>query len=165
MSKKSAIAILNKQYKQLNKNPIQGFFVGIKDNNILNWEGTLMGPEDTLYEEGIFSFNILFPDNYPLLPPKFIFKTPIFHPNIYENGSVCISILHNPGDDAMGYEDASDRWRPVHTVESIVLSIISLLSSPNDESPANIEAAKLLRTNKKEYKKLVREYVRKSQES
>ena len=26
-------------------------------------------------------------------------------------------------------------------VESIVLSIISMLSSPNDESPANIEAA------------------------
>jgi len=26
-------------------------------------------------------------------------------------------------------------------VESIVLSIISMLSSPNDESPANVEAA------------------------
>jgi hypothetical protein len=33
------------------------------------------------------------------------------------------------------------RWLPVHTVETIVLSVISILSSPNDESPANLEAA------------------------
>ncbi|KAA3485767.1 ubiquitin-conjugating enzyme E2 7 [Gossypium australe] len=36
---------------------------------------------------------------------------------------------------------------PVHTVESIVLSIISMLSSPNDESPANVEAAFLMQTS------------------
>ena len=36
----------------------------------------------------------------------------------------------------------SERWLPIHTVESIVLSVISMLSDPNDESPANIEAAK-----------------------
>ena len=30
---------------------------------------------------------------------------------------VCISILHDPGDDQYGYEKASERWLPVHTVE------------------------------------------------
>ncbi|KAH1114772.1 hypothetical protein J1N35_008150 [Gossypium stocksii] len=59
----------------------------------------------------------------------------------YPDGRVCISILHPPGDDPNGYELASERWMPVHTVGSIVLSIISMLSSPNDESPANVEAA------------------------
>ena len=34
MSKKSAIAILNKQFKELMKNPIDGFFVGLKNDNI-----------------------------------------------------------------------------------------------------------------------------------
>ncbi|KAJ0962362.1 hypothetical protein J5N97_030190 [Dioscorea zingiberensis] len=63
---------------------------------------------------------------------------------VYPDGRVCISILHAPGDDPNGYELASERWTPVHTVESIVLSIISMLSSPNDESPANIEAAVVL---------------------
>ncbi len=29
---------------------------------------------------------------------------------------MCISILHNPGDDPNGYETASERWSPVHTV-------------------------------------------------
>lgn len=27
---------------------------------------------------------------------------------------------HAPGDDQYGYEDAGERWMPVHTVESIV---------------------------------------------
>jgi ubiquitin-conjugating enzyme E2 G1 len=54
---------------------------------------------------------------------------------------VCISILHPPGDDKYGYEKAEERWLPVHTAETILLSVISMLSDPNDQSPANIEAA------------------------
>jgi hypothetical protein len=34
-----------------------------------------------------------------------------------------------------------ERWRPILGVESIILSVISMLSDPNDESPANIDAA------------------------
>jgi len=59
----------------------------------------------------------------------------------WETGDVCISILHPPGEDQWGYEQASERWLPVHTVESILVSVISMLSSPNDESPANLDAA------------------------
>jgi ubiquitin-conjugating enzyme E2 G1 len=54
---------------------------------------------------------------------------------------VCISILHEPGDDKWGYEKASERWLPVHTVETILISVISMLADPNDESPANVDAA------------------------
>jgi hypothetical protein len=45
------------------------------------------------------------------------------------------------GDDEYGYEKASERWTPIHTVETILISVISMLSDPNDESPANLEAA------------------------
>ena len=54
---------------------------------------------------------------------------------------VCISILHEPGDDQYGYEDAGMRWLPIHTIETILISVISMLADPNDESPANVEAA------------------------
>ena len=65
-----------------------------------------------------------------------------FENNLVEkNGNVCISILHEPGDDQFGYEKASERWLPVHDVKSILISVISMLADPNDESPANIEAA------------------------
>tara|TARA_B100000902_G_C27086689_1_gene801697 strand:- start:252 stop:746 length:495 start_codon:yes stop_codon:yes gene_type:complete len=162
MSSKTAIALLNKQLLNINKNPIDGFSVGLVNDNIFHWKGTLIGPRDSLFDGGIFNVEMSFPDNFPLYPPKFKFITKIFHPNIYEDGTVCISILHPPGDDKYGYEDASDRWRPVHTIESIVISIISLLNSPNIESPANIDAGKLFRDDIKEYKKKVRKCVRNS---
>jgi len=57
------------------------------------------------------------------------------------DGNVCISILHEPGADKWGYEKASERWLPVHTVESILISVISMLADPNDQSPANVDAA------------------------
>lgn len=105
-----------------------------------------------------------FPQSYPINPPKLKFITPIFHPNVYENGEVCISILHE-GEDQYGYEAANERWSPVQTPETILLSVISMLSSPNDESPANIEAGKLWREDRKEFKKKVRRCVRDSQEN
>lgn len=61
--------------------------------------------------------------------------------SVEKNGDVCISILHEPGDDKWGYEKASERWLPVHTVETILISVISMLADPNDESPANVDAA------------------------
>ncbi|PPS03996.1 hypothetical protein GOBAR_AA16662 [Gossypium barbadense] len=104
-------------------------------------------------EGGFFNAIMSFPPNYPNSPPTVKFTSEIWHPNVYPDGRVCISILHPPGDDPNGYELASERWMPVHTVESIVLSIISMLSSPNDESPANVEAAKEWRERKDEFKR------------
>lgn len=49
-------------------------------------------------------------------------------------------------------------------VETIMISIISMLSSPNDESPANIDAAKDWREDRELFKKKVGRIVRKSQE-
>ncbi|PPS18434.1 hypothetical protein GOBAR_AA02138 [Gossypium barbadense] len=136
-----ASLLLQKQLKDLCKNPVDGFSAGLVDeNNIFEWSVTIIGPPDTLYEGGFFNAIMSFPPNYPNSPPTVKFTSEIWHPN-YPDGRVCISILHPPGDDPNGYELASERWMPVHTVESIVLSIISMLSSPNDESPANVEAA------------------------
>lgn len=83
---------------------------------------------------------------------------------MHADGKVCISILHPPGDDPMGYESAMERWSPVQSVESIMISIISMLSSPNDESPANVDAAKQWRDDREGFRKKVARIVRKSQE-
>ncbi|KAG6496612.1 hypothetical protein ZIOFF_044482 [Zingiber officinale] len=137
-----ASLLLQKQLRDLAKNPVDGFSAGlVDDGNIFEWNVTIIGPPDTLYDGGYFNAIMSFPSNYPNSPPTVRFTSEMWHPNVYMDGRVCISILHPPGDDPNGYELASERWSPVHTVESIVLSIISMLSSPNDESPANVEAA------------------------
>lgn len=65
---------------------------------------------------------------------------PVFLP-VAKNGDVCISILHEPGEDKYGYEKPEERWLPIHTVETIMISVISMLADPNGDSPANVDAA------------------------
>jgi len=159
--------LLAQQMKELNKadNGSQMFSCGFEDpDNPFKWEITIFGPPGTPYESGLFKAQMTFPPEYPNLPPKLIFTSEIWHPNIYGDGKVCISILHTPGEDSYGYEHADERWRPIHTAESILLSVISMLGEPNCESPANIDAAKMFRDNYKEFEKKVRRCVRKSQD-
>jgi len=160
-----ASLLLRKQLGELNKNPVEGFSAGlIDDDDIYRWEVMIIGPPDTLFEGGFFKCHLLFPKEYPLKPPELRIITEIWHPNIDKNGKVCISILHEPGDDRYGYEKASERWLPIHTVETILISVISMLADPNDESPANVDAAKEWREAYPEFKKKVARCVRKSQE-
>ena len=83
-------------------------------------------------------------------------------PTVYPNGEVCISILHPPGEDPNHYEQASERWSPIQSVEKILISVMSMLAEPNDESPANVEAAKMWRERRTEFERRVRESVRRS---
>lgn len=52
----------------------------------------------------------------------------MFSFTVYADGRVCISILHAPGDDPMGYESSAERWSPVQSVEKILLSVVSMLA-------------------------------------
>ncbi|KAF7307720.1 Ubiquitin-conjugating enzyme [Mycena kentingensis (nom. inval.)] len=160
--------LLRRQLTELTRHPLEGFSAGLVDeNDLYEWEILIIGPPDTLYEGGFFKARLSFPKTFPLEPPKMRFITPMWHPNIYpEDGVVCISILHAPGEDQYGYEDAGERWMPVHTVESILVSVISLLSSdsPNPDSPANLDAAIQVRNDLAGYKKKVRRLVRQTQE-
>lgn len=113
------------------------------------------------------------PQLQPVSRPIHSFNPPPSHPPALVSSHLIASsrsllsrsILHPPGEDNFGYESASERWLPVHTVESIMVSVISMLSSPNDESPANIDAAKEWREDPEAFRKRVARCVRKSQDS
>jgi ubiquitin-conjugating enzyme E2 G2 len=79
---------------------------------------------------------------------------------VYPNGVVCISILNPPGADPNRYEHANERWSPIQSVEKILISVVSMLAEPNDESPANVDAAVMWRTKRAEYEEKVRQGVR-----
>ena len=157
-------ALLKKQFKDLNKDDNLGLSVGLIDeNDFYKWSVVLFGPQDTIYEGGYFKALLEFPYDYPNSPPKMKFLSQMFHPNIYPDGRVCISILHNPGNDIFNeQEKAEERWRPSLGAEQILISVISMLNDPNCNSPANIDAAVMLRNNPKEYEKKVRQLVLKS---
>jgi ubiquitin-conjugating enzyme E2 G1 len=153
-----AIKRLNIEYKQYLKEPSSHYSININENNMLNWKVLIFGPSETIYESGIFECEFFFPKEYPNKPPKFKFITNIVHPNIYSDGKVCISILHD-GIDEFNYEDISERWNPSHSVNSILISILNILSEPNLESPANIDIGKMWRNDFPRYKRIIYEII------
>ncbi|KAF7558398.1 hypothetical protein G7046_g5760 [Stylonectria norvegica] len=165
-----AASLLKRQLKEIQTcRDLPGISCGlVNDNNIFEWEVMLMINDDCkYYGGGNFRARLVFPPAYPHMPPSLTFQTPIpFHPNIYENGKLCISILHPPEEDEYGYERASERWTPVQTPETILLSIVSLFHDPNIDSPANVEAARMLREEQegkhKDFRKRCRRCVRDS---
>jgi ubiquitin-conjugating enzyme E2 G2 len=169
----TAFKRLTHEYRSLLNDSPEGIIAGPKDeDNLFLWTAMFSGPQDTPFEGGVFEAELKFPDDYPLRPPEMKFVDKIWHPNgmsikpgresnanglsVYPDGKVCISILHPPGDDPNQYELASERWSPIQNVEKILISVMSLLAAPNDESPANLDAAKMWRENRPEYEKKVR---------
>lgn len=182
---------LFQEYKSLTIDPPEGITAGpINEDDLFVWEAIIQGPEGTPFEGGVFPAELRFPKDYPLMPPTMRFLGGgIWHPNgmsslfwegvgvclcvcflteryflllVYPNGVVCISILHAPGDDPNHYEHASERWSPIQSVEKILISVMSMIAEPNDESPANIDAAKMWREQREEFEKRVRRDVRAS---
>lgn len=76
-------------------------------------------------------------------PPSLQFLCQMYHPNIYRDGKVCITTLQTAklDDDDAAERDSSAYWRPVLGVEQALLSVVSLLSDPNTDDPANLDAA------------------------
>ena len=127
--------------------------IELRNDNILEWIVALivMNP-DSDYYGGYFKAKMTFPKNYPYEPPDFQFLRPLYHPNVYDDGRLCVSILHPPGEDEMSGELASERWSPVQSAESVLLSILSLLDDPEVSSPANVDAGVMLRNSPEAYK-------------
>lgn len=105
---------------------------------------------------------MVFPDDYPYSPPKFRFLIPIYHPNIYPDGDLCISILHKPGEDRTSGEAASERWSPLQGVESVLRSVLLLLDDPEIHSPANVDASVMYRDKREMYNDKAKATVAKS---
>ncbi|XP_060063665.1 ubiquitin-conjugating enzyme E2 R2-like [Ylistrum balloti] len=161
-----AVKALQLELKKIKEEPVEGFRVNlIEDENLFEWEVAIFGPPGTLYEGGYFKAHMKFPADYPYNPPSVKFMSKMWHPNVYENGDVCISILHPPVDDPQSGELPSERWNPTQNVRTVLLSIISLLNEPNTFSPANVDASVMYRKWKdskgkdKEYENIIRKQV------
>lgn len=146
--------ILMNEFKALAKESWTN--ISLVNENIFDWSVALivLNP-DSAYYGGYFKARMSFPHNYPFSPPDFRFERSLWHPNVYPDGRLCISILHQPGEDAMSGESAGERWSPVQRVESVLISVLSLLDDAEVSSPANVDAGVMLRNDSAAYKERV----------
>ncbi|KAF5880828.1 Drebrin-like protein, partial [Clarias magur] len=112
----------------LQRDPPAQCSAGPVGEDLFHWQATIMGPNDSPYQGGVFFLTIHFPTDYPFKPPKVAFTTKIYHPNINSNGSICLDILRS-------------QWSPALTVSKVLLSICSLLCDPNPDDPLVPEIA------------------------
>jgi ubiquitin-conjugating enzyme E2 G1 len=102
-----SIKRLQSELKQMSKDPNYFFSVFPVKDNFYKWDIVMIGPPDTVFEGALIKACIEFPNEYPNKAPQFKFVTSLYHPNVYPDGKVCISILHE-GVDEFGYESISE---------------------------------------------------------
>ncbi len=132
----SLIKRLHAELEEIIKDPpLNCEAVPLNDDNLQEWIGMIVGPENTPYHNGLFKLSITFPDNYPFEPPKIFFLTKIFHCNVSSGGGICLDIL-------------KEEWSPALTISKVLLSISSLLSDCNPDDPLVSSIAQLYKSDR-----------------
>lgn len=109
--------------KDLIKDPLtdHGIYYVHDEEDMLKGYALIIGPTETIYEDGFFLFHFDFPHDYPFAPPKVSFKTGgqniRFHPNLYRSGKVCLSLLNTWKGEG---------WTSCQTIRSILLALVTL---------------------------------------
>ena len=110
-----------KDVKYITNNPINNIYYKHDDENIMKGYALIIGNKETPYSDGNYLFEFTFPDNYPFEPPKLKFLTNDgymrFHPNLYINGKVCLSIINTWNGEG---------WTSCNNINSILLILTSI---------------------------------------
>jgi len=105
------------------------------------------GPPDTPYEGGTYVVDIKIPQEYPFRPPVMKFETKLWHPNVSsQTGAICLDTL-------------GTAWSPVLTIKSALLSLQSLLSTPEPKDPQDAEVASMLMNHPEQFDRVAREWA------
>uniref|UniRef100_A0A2K6ET93 E2 ubiquitin-conjugating enzyme n=1 Tax=Propithecus coquereli TaxID=379532 RepID=A0A2K6ET93_PROCO len=138
-----SFSMRKKELNDLARDPPAQCSAGPVGDDMFHWQATIMGPNDSPYQGGVFFLTIHFPTDYPFKPPKVAFTTRIYHPNINSNGSICLDILRS-------------QWSPALTIskEAIMNEICCLLT---DSSPLLSQASLCVYR----YNRIAREWTQK----
>ena len=139
---------IKKETEKIKKDPIAGITAEPDPENPRYFKVVISGPKDSPYEGGKFKLQLYLPDEYPMVPPKCLFMTKIYHPNIDFLGRICLDILKT-------------NWSPALQIRAVLLSIQSLLNEPNTADPLNEKVNDHWLKDKKDAEKTAKEWTKK----
>ncbi|XP_050355978.1 ubiquitin-conjugating enzyme E2 T-like [Nymphalis io] len=126
-------ARLMREIKNLEATPPWGITCNPdKDESLNVLHVKMLGPRGSPYESGMFDLIINVPEKYPFEPPQVKFITPVYHPNIDKGGRICMNMLKMPPKGS---------WLPTITIETLIISVQSLLANPNPDDPLMMDLA------------------------
>lgn len=105
------------------KNPLHdnGIYYKHDEDDMLKGYALIIGPEETIYNFGYYLFQFNFKKEYPYKPPVVEYLTNEnnirFHPNLYRNGKVCLSLLNTW---------RGEQWTSCQTIRTILLNLVTL---------------------------------------
>ncbi|GMM49931.1 E2 ubiquitin-conjugating protein [Starmerella bacillaris] len=118
-----------------------------EESDLTKIQASFPGPAKSPYQGGSFVVEFDVPPEYPLKPPRAKFVTRVFHPNISsQTGAICLDIL-------------KDKWTPVYSLLSILISLQQLLDSPNAADPQDAEVAKVYNERPEEFERTAKEWT------
>lgn len=136
-----------KELSDLRKDPPANCSAGPRDDNdMYTWDGVIFGPSDCPYAGGVFNLTIQFPVDYPFKPPRLMFITKVYHPNINKDGFICLDILKT-------------NWSPALTISKVLLSVLSMFTDPNPDDPLVPDIANQYKSDRAEYERIAREWT------
>ncbi|XP_052038794.1 ubiquitin/ISG15-conjugating enzyme E2 L6 isoform X2 [Apodemus sylvaticus] len=107
----------------------------------------LLLPDQLPYALKAFRLRIDFPREYPLKPPTLRFTTKIYHPNIREDGLVCLPLI------------SPENWKPYRKIYQVLEALSALVNRPNLDEPVRLELADLLTRDPEMFRKKAEEFT------
>jgi len=136
-----------KEIADIKADPHSHIIVDHNHDDLTHLKGKFKGPPDTPYEGGTYIVDIRIPNEYPFRPPVMKFDTKLWHPNVSsQTGAICLDTL-------------STAWSPVLTIKSALISLQSLLSTPEPKDPQDAEVAGMLLKHPEEFAHKAREWA------
>ena len=114
-------------------------------NNIKHFHVRIT-PEQGPWGGGVFDFSFKIDEEWPHKAPNVRSITRIWHPNISEDGEVCLSML-------------KDQYKPTVSIENLIAGLQFLFCEPNPQSPLNNEAALQMRQDQEAFEAKVKDYI------
>ncbi|ETO31979.1 ubiquitin-conjugating enzyme E2-17 kDa [Reticulomyxa filosa] len=79
---------LVRDFRRLETDPPHGITAAPLEDDIMQWQAIIFGPDESAWEGGTFKLTLSFTQDYPNKAPTVKFVTKMFHPNIYADGSI-----------------------------------------------------------------------------